>query len=207
VADSDQVSLCMTTRFIDRDSGQQLFAATVGQTRYLGEQIVTLPGVVPITADASDYIAEVSANIADAWRLRVDYQWNTDTNDRARAEMTVQYAPDATRLAGLSYRYREGLLEQGDVSLVWPVGANWRVIGRYSFSFLDEEPLDRFLGWEYEACCWRLRVIGRNYISRRSGESDSSISIQLQLTGFSDDVDPPEMLLDRGILGYRQLVN
>jgi LPS-assembly protein len=99
------------------------------------------------------------------------------------------------------------LLEQGDLSLVWPLGERWRVIGRYSHSFLDEEPLDRFLGWEYEACCWRLRVIGRRYISRRSGESDSSISIQLQLKGFNDEGDPPEMLLDRGILGYRQMLN
>jgi LPS-assembly protein len=207
VADSDQVSFGLTTRYIDRKTGRQIFSATVGQTRYLDEQSVMLPGLPPSTADASDYIAEVAASIADAWRLRVDYQWNSETNGRARAEMSVEYAPEAGRLAGFSYRYREGLLEQGDLSLVWPLGERWRVIGRYSYSFLDEEPLDRFLGWEYEACCWRLRVIGRRYISRRSGESDSSISIQLQLKGFNDEGDPPEMLLDRGILGYRQMLN
>ena len=207
IADSDQVSLGMTTRWLDRDSGAELFAATIGQTRYLSEQAVGLPGMAPITADASDYIAEIAASIADTWRLRLDYQWNSETNDRARAEVGLQYTPEPGRLAGFSYRYRDGLLEQGDISLVWPLGERWRVIGRYSFSFLDEEPLDRFLGWEYESCCWRLRVIGRRYISQRSGESDSSISIQLQLTGFSDDVDPPELLLDRGILGYRQFMN
>jgi len=207
VADSDQVSLGMTTRFIDGDSGAELFAATVGQTRYLSEQAVGLPDMAPITADASDYIAEVAASVADAWRLRLDYQWNSETNDRARAEMSVQYSPEVGRLAGFSYRYRDGLLEQGDVSLAWPLNDRWRIIGHYSFSFLDDEPLDRFLGWEYSSCCWRLRVIGRNYISRRSGESDSSISIQLELTGFSNDVEPPEMMLDRGILGYRQLAN
>jgi LPS-assembly protein len=207
IADSDQVSLGMTTRWLDRDTGAELFAATIGQTRYLSEQAVGLPGMAPITADASDYIAEIAASIADTWRLRLDYQWNSETNDRARAEVGLQYAPEAGRLAGFSYRYRDGLLEQGDLSLVWPLGERWRVIGRYSFSFLDEEPLDRFLGWEYESCCWRLRVIGRRYVSQRSGESDSSISIQLQLTGFSDEVDPPELLLDRGILGYRQFMN
>lgn len=206
IADSDQVSLGVTTRYINRNTGQQIFAATVGQTRYLSEQNVSLPGMIPSTADASDYIAEVAANIAAAWRLRVDYQWNSETNDTARAEMSVQYAPEASRLAGFSYRLREGLLEQGDLSLVWPIGEKWRVIGHYSFSFLDEEPLDRFLGWEYEACCWRLRVIGRRYITRRNGESDNSISIQLELKGFNDESAPPEMLLDRGILGYRQML-
>lgn len=205
IADSDQLSLGLTTRVIDADTGEQKFSATVGQTRYFSAQTVSLPGATPATAAASDYIAEVAANISDAWRLRLDYQWNSQTNETARTEMSVQYAPEPGRLAGFSYRLREGLLEQGDVSLVWPMGPRWRVIGRYSFSFLDEEPLDRFLGWEYEACCWRLRVIGRRYISRRNGESDSSISIQLQLKGFSDEGDPPEMLLDRGTLGYRRI--
>jgi LPS-assembly protein len=205
IADSDQVSLGLTTRFIDANTGEQKFSATVGQTRYLSAQTVSLPGTAPVTADVSDYIAEVAANISDAWRLRLDYQWSSETNDTDRTELGVQYAPESGRLAGFSYRRREGLLEQGDISIVWPMGPRWRVIGRYSFSFLDEEPLDRFLGWEYESCCWRLRVIGRRYISRRNGESDSSISIQLQLKGFSDEGDPPEMLLDRGILGYRRL--
>jgi LPS-assembly protein len=205
VADSDQLSVGITTRLIDSDTGEERLAATLGQTRYLSDQSVALPGALPSTADASDYIAEVSATIADAWKVRMDYQWNSETNETARAEMSFQYAPEPGRLAGFSYRYRDGLLEQGDLSLVWPIGQSWRIIGRYSFSFLDDEPLDRFLGWEYEACCWRLRVIGRRYISRRSGESDSSISVQLQLKGFSDPGDPPELLLDRGILGYQRL--
>jgi len=72
---------------------------------------------------------------------------------------------------------------------------------------MEEVVLARFLGWEYEACCWRLRLVGRRYISRRTGESDSSISVQLQLRGFSDDGGSPEELLDRGILGYQELGN
>ena len=122
-------------------------------------------------------------------------------------ETSLRFTPQEDRYAGFSYRYREGLLDQGSVSLVWPVGQSWRVIAHYSYSFLEEEPLDSFLGWEYEACCWRLRLIGRRYISRRTGESDSSISVQLQLRGFSDDGSSPEELLDRGILGYRSLGN
>jgi LPS-assembly protein len=162
---------------------------------------------LPTDSNASDYIAEVSIDVSDAWRLDVDYQWDSETNATVRAETSIRYSPQEDRYAGFSYRRREGLLEQGDISLVWPIGQSWRIIGHYSYSFLDEEALDRFLGWEYEACCWRLRLVGRRYISRRTGESDSSISIQLQLRGFSDDGGSPEELLDRGILGYQQFGN
>jgi len=68
---------------------------------------------------------------------------------------------------------------------------------------LENKPLEKFLGLEYESCCWRARLVGRRFVSRRTGESDSSISLQLQLKGFSDEFTTPEELLDRGILGYQ----
>jgi LPS-assembly protein len=204
IADTDQLSFGVTSRLIDSRTGQEKVTATLGQTRYLSSQGVSLPDQPPSGADASDYIAEVSINVYDAWNLAVDYQWNSETRKTAQAETRFQYRPETDRLLGFAYRYRDGLLEQGDVSLVWPIGTAWRVIGRYSYSFLEEKGLERFLGWEYESCCWRLRLIGRRYISRRTGESDSSVSIQLQLRGFSDDGDSPEELLDRGILGYQR---
>jgi LPS-assembly protein len=206
ISDTNQLSFGVTARLIDSSNGREKLTATLGQTRYLTNQRVTLPGNLRPSSD-SDYIAEVSINLSDFWKLDVDYQWDSDTNKTVRSETSVQYAPQDDRYAGFSYRQREGLLEQGDVSLVWPVGDSWRVIGHYSYSFLEKEALDRFLGWEYEACCWRLRLVGRRYISRRTGDSDSSISIQLQLRGFSDDGGSPEELLDRGILGYQRFGN
>jgi len=207
IADSEQLSLGITARLIDSRSGRETVTATLGQTRYFGTQRVSLPNSPPNNANVSDYIAEVSIYMSEAWKLDVDYQWNSETNTTAVMETSLRFTPQEDRYAGFSYRYREGLLDQGSVSLVWPVGQSWRVIAHYSYSFLEEEPLDSFLGWEYEACCWRLRLIGRRYISRRTGESDSSISVQLQLRGFSDDGSSPEELLDRGILGYRSLGN
>lgn len=207
IADSEQLSLGITARLIDSRSGRETVTATLGQTRYFGTQRVSLPNSPPNNANVSDYIAEVSIYMSEAWKLDVDYQWNSETNTTARMETSLRFTPQEDRYAGFSYRYREGSLDQGSVSLVWPVGQSWRVIAHYSYSFLEEEPLDSFLGWEYEACCWRLRLIGRRYISRRTGESDSSISVQLQLRGFSDDGSSPEELLDRGILGYRSLGN
>jgi LPS-assembly protein len=205
VTDTDQVSVGITTRIIDAVSGREQVAATLGQTHYLNAQRVALPGALPNSANASDYVAEVSIGLRDAWNLDVGYQWNNDTDSTARAETRFEYRPKSDRLFGVGYRYRRGSLEQGDLSLVWPLADKWRVIGRYSYSLLEEEPLEQFVGWEYEACCWRFRMVSRNYVSRRTGESDSSISIQLELKGLSQGAISPEALLDRGILGYRNI--
>ncbi len=202
IANTDQVSLGFTARLIDEASGEQRLAATLGQTRYLTDQKVTLPGAEPRTANASDYVAEMSIGMLRTWNLDFGYQWNSETSRTARTETRFEYRPDADRLLGFAYRYRRGVLQQGDVSLVWPATKKWRVIGLYSYSLLENKPLERFLGWEYDACCWRMRVVGRSYVGHRTGETYNGISVQFELSGFSQGVASPEELLDRGIVGY-----
>jgi LPS-assembly protein len=203
ISDTDQVSMGLTARLIDGATGEQKLAATLGQTRYLTTQSVTLPDAEPLTANASDYVAEVSVGVLRTWNLDLGLQWNSDTNRTARTETRFEYRPAPDRLLGFAYRYRRGVLQQGDVSVVWPAAERWRVIGRYSYSFFDDKPLERFLGWEYDACCWRFRVVGRSYVGHRTGETDNGISVQFELKGFTQRATSPEELLDRGILGYR----
>ena len=205
IADTDQLSFGVTTRLIDAADGRERLTATLGQTRYLNQQLVTLPGTSPTDTEASDYVAEVGIGVRDSWALDLGYQWNSETSSTARTETRLEFRPQDDRLFGIGYRYRRDALEQGDVSLVWPLAQRWRIIGRYSYSFLDKERLEDFVGWEYDACCWRLRMVNRNYVSRRTGESDSSISIVLELKGLSQRVAAPDELLDRGILGYRNI--
>ncbi|HEX5418416.1 MAG TPA: LPS assembly protein LptD [Gammaproteobacteria bacterium] len=205
IADTDQVSLGFTARLIDEQSGEQKLSATLGQTRYLSTQKVTLPGVPPLTANASDYVAELSIGMFRSWALDLGYQWNSDTGRTARTETRFEYRPAEDRLFGFAYRYRRGILQQSDVSLVWPASEKWRVIGQYSYSFVENKPLERLLGLEYDACCWRLRVVGRSYVGHRTGETDNGIALQFELNGFTHSVVPPEELLDRGILGRSRL--
>jgi len=205
IADTDQLSFGVTTRLIDAVNGRERLTGTLGQTRYLNPQQVTLPGTAPTVTEASDYVAEVAVGVRDAWAVDVGYQWNSETSSIARTETRLEYRPKNDRLFGIGYRYRRDALEQGDFSVVWPVSQRWRLIGRYSYSFLDKERLEDFIGWEYEACCWRLRMVNRNYVSRRTGDTDNSISVQLELKGLSQRVTSPDELLDRGILGYRNI--
>jgi LPS-assembly protein len=204
VTDTDQVSFGVTTRLIDATDGRERLTATLGQTRYLNAQRVSLPNTAPNDANASDYVAEIAIGLQDAWNLDLGYQWNDATDSTARLETRFEYRPKNDRLFGFGYRYRRDQLQQGDFSLVWPAADRWRIIGQYSYSFLENEPLEQFLGWEYEACCWRFRMVGRRYVSR-TGETDDAISIQLELKGLSQRASSPEDLLDRGILGYRSI--
>ena len=202
IADTDQLSIGVTSRVLESDSGRELVTATVGQARYLSSQGVTLPGEPSFTSETSDYIAEVRFLLYEHLNFDVGHQWGTGDDGTTQSEARLQYRPEPDKILNLAYRFRRDSLEQGDVSWVWPLTERWNFVGRYNFSFRDEEPLEQFFGIEYESCCWGLRLVTRRHISTRDGTRDSSVGLQLVLKGMTSVGTAADRLLERGILGY-----
>lgn len=202
IGDADQVSLGITSRILDVGSGRELVSATVGQTRFLNDRQVTLPGGTPDTNASSDYIAEVRFLLYEHLNFDFGHQWDTRENGTTQSEARVQYRPEPNKILNLAYRYRREALEQGDLSWSWPLGDQWNFVGRYNYSFRDEEMLEQFFGLEYESCCWGLRLVTRRHISTRDGTRDSSVGLQLILKGMASVGTAADRLLERGILGY-----
>ena len=202
IADTDQLSVGVTSRIIDVDSGRELMSATIGQALYLSEQRVTLPGESPIVSDSSDYIAEVRFLLYENLNFDVGHQWSGGDGGTTQSEARLQYRPQSNKVLNLAYRFRRQSLEQGDVSWSWPLSQTWNFVGRYKYSFRDDKALEQFYGLEYESCCWGLRLVGRRFISTRDGTRDSSIGLQLVLKGMTSVGTKADRLLERGILGY-----
>ena len=202
IGDTNQISLGITSRWIEAANGTEFLRATIGQIRYLNSLDVTLPGGVPSDSNSSDYLAELGMKLFDNWKMRLGYQWDSDRRKTQLAEVRVGYRSGDSKIANISYRFREDSLEQLDISAAWPVGSRWNLVGRYDYSIQDRKPLEGFVGVEYETCCWAVRTVWRRNLTRRTGESDTSISLQLILKGFGNPASAADRLLDRGILGY-----
>ena len=202
IADTDQVSIGMTSRILDASSGRELVTATIGQTRYLSESGTFLPDEPVVIDETSDYIAEVRFGLSQNLNFDFGHQWGEKDRGTTQSQARLQYRPASNKILNLSYRFRRDSLEQGDVSWSWPIASQWNIVGRYKFSFRDNEALDEFLGVEYESCCWGLRLVSRRHISTRDGTRDSSIGLQLILKGLSSVGTAADKMLERGILGY-----
>jgi LPS-assembly protein len=101
----------------------------------------------------------------------------------------------------VAYRYARESLEQTDFSFAWPIAENWNAIGRYNYSIRDSEALDKFAGVEYNSCCWAISLLARSTVSRNSDISNSSISLQFVLKGFSNIGTKAATELEHDILG------
>ena len=202
IGDTEQLSIGVSSRILDVSSGRELMTATVGQTRYFGDRNVVLPGNSVSTLETSDYIAELRFLLWENMNFDFGHQWGTGENGTTQSEARLQYRPASKKILNLAYRFRRDSLEQGDLSWSWPVSTQWNFVGRYNFSFRDEEVLEQFFGLEYESCCWGLRLVSRRHISTRDGTRDSSFGLQLVLKGMTSVGTAADRLLERGILGY-----
>ena len=129
-------------------------------------------------------------------------EWDYEASNTLRGEASVQYKPGPGTVVNLGYRYRENLLEQWDAAFAWRLSPSWQVFARQVYSTKENKSIDRFAGFEYGGCCWRLRLLARKYVSNRTGESDNSILLQVELNGLSSVGTRSDTFLERGIRGY-----
>jgi LPS-assembly protein len=202
VSDANQVSLGVTSRLLDARSGAQFLSATLGQITYFETPRVLLPDEVGHSSQSSDLVAQLSVTAFQNWNAEIGLQRNLDDTSQERAQVTLQYKPGPQKVVNAGYRFQRERLEQAEVSAAWPVARQWNLYARYVHSFDDNKALERFAGLEYSSCCWRLRVLGRKFVSNRDGQQDTGIYLQLELTGLASVGSAADAFLSSAIRGY-----
>jgi LPS-assembly protein len=202
LGDANELAAGFTTRLLRGENGQQYLTATIGQRFYFESPEVVLPGEAPESRSASNLVGEVQLTAWRSWSARAGVEWDGEQSNTLRGEGSVQYRPADNKVVNLGYRYREGLLEQWDAAFAWRLSPSWQVFARQVYSTKEDKSIDRFAGFEYAGCCWRLRLLGRNYVSNRTGESDNSILLQVELTGLSSVGSRSDTFLEGAIRGY-----
>jgi LPS-assembly protein len=202
LGDANELAAGITTRLLRAENGQQYLTATIGQRFYFESPEVVLPGEIPESRTASNLVGEIELTAWRGWSARAAMEWDGEASNTLRGESSIQYRPSDGTVVNLGYRYREGLLEQWDAALAWRLSPAWQVYARQVYSTREDKSIDRFAGFEYSGCCWRLRLLGRNYVSNRTGESDNSVLLQVELTGLSSVGTRSGTFLESAIRGY-----
>ncbi|MCW8906957.1 MAG: LPS assembly protein LptD [Sedimenticola sp.] len=206
VGDANQLTTALTTRSLDRASGEELLRASIGQIFYFRDRDVQLQSTgAAVNDDSSAIVAEASARLSRSWRLQGGLQWNPhELGGRTeRSALGLHYDDRKGRILNLTYRYTESSIEQTDLSARWPVSSRVHLVGRWNYSLLHEKSMERFAGIEYDSCCWITRFVVRDYRSDANSEGNLALFLQLELKGLTSLGDKIDQLLERGILGYR----
>jgi LPS-assembly protein len=104
-------------------------------------------------------------------------------------------------------------ISQHDFSIIWPIVPQWSVISRWQYDYGRNRTLEAFGGFEYDNCCWKLRLINRYWIDydevslnpALNDEPDRGIFLQVVFKGLGGVIGTKvETFLDEGIQGYRE---
>jgi LPS-assembly protein len=208
INDANQVSLAVTSRFLDQNTGEEKLGLTFGQIFYFADRDVVLPGDQPEEDSTSAIIGEIRYRPHDAFVASALHHWNPNNTKTERAFYRLKYQPDDDKILNLAYRYREDELKQSDISFLWPLGSpRWHGIGRWNYSIRDSRTLDTFGGIEYESCCWKTRFVARRWVNDVDRNYDTGVFFELELKGLGSIGNDITSFLETGILGYDRYID
>lgn len=239
VGDANQLTAALTTRLIDAKSGREKLKLSVGQISYFQDRKViypgyqqTLPGYFPDTDKFSNLVTEFDAGLTDHISFSSGAQWNPHLNRVVRHSAMLHYINEPGEIINMGYRYRKNTIYpelsgtrpydiiQSDVSAHWPIYNDWSVVGRWTYSLLNNSTQESFFGLEKENCCWRFRVIGRRWINSltlsqnpnivnsptivdATGISQTGVFFQIELKGLTGIGEKLDKFFEQQIYGYR----
>jgi LPS-assembly protein len=202
LGDANNLTLALTARMLNGQTGQRFLGATVGQTLHFSEPRVLLPGETPDTRRRSDLLANVELAAYHDWNLHYDLAWNPTLSQTEKSLLSLQYRPQGNQVVNVGYRYTRGSVEQAETSVAWPVARRWDFYGRVVYSVFDRRLIESFAGLQYKDTCWGMRVVVRDSVSNRAGTRDTGWYLQLELKGLSSVGSAADSFLLGSIQGY-----
>ena len=230
INNANQVTLAMSTRWLDADTGFERLSLGVAQQFYFEDQYVTLPFEVPRTDTRSLYLLGASAALTDTTNTAATFQYNPYSSQWDRMQLVARWRPQRLATLSLSYRYQinpppEAIYQtpgQNQISAAfqWPLAKKWYGVGRvdYTFNKVDApstiDPTvtvaqpkitQAILGLEYKGdCCWSGRMVFQRYVVS-ADQMNTGVFFQLELGGLGALGQSPMALLGRSIPDYQNV--
>ena len=216
-ADANQLTVAVTSRMIRGSDGQEKFSASLGQIRYFDDSRVTVPGE-RVVQGKSSWVADANWSPSDRWTVGASYQWDSRLRREDLASLRARYLLKNDGVVNFAYRYRRNLnfnanlpeslnnqpdlLEQVDLSFLYPINPTWSVVGRYYYSLFDKKPLETLAGVQWESCCVAARLLARRYVENTEGDLNNGLLFEIELKGLGSAGQDTRRTLRRAILGY-----
>ncbi|WP_411728087.1 LPS-assembly protein LptD [Methyloglobulus sp.] len=192
------------------------------------------------TSAFSPLVVELSSQINEHFAVETGLQWDPEINDIVRGKAVLHFVNDPGEIFNIGYLYRKSTLNkealeeandprennpsftrsndiiQSDISFRWPIYDDWFAVGGWQYSLLYNQTQDAFFGFEKENCCWRFRVIGRQYVNNvetsvnsPTGEdtpatSQTGIFFQVEFKGLTGIGEKLDDFFAKSIYGYRK---
>ncbi len=201
--DANQVSVGLTSRFIDARDGRNLLSASIGQIFYFRDRKVRLlPIAPPLDESGSEIATAVSFSPNNHLTVRSNLVWDPYSGNMNSGHIQSAYTTDNGSIFNIGYSYRRPLTtvitqpvtEEANISGYFPLGNNWSVFASMDYSVEANTSVEDMAGLEYDNCCWTIRLLHMRYYDNVSDrvpdfnnpnlEREHTTQIQIVLKGM-----------------------
>lgn len=201
INDANQLTLALTSRFIEDSSELERLKLALGQRYYFSSQLVTMPGTPPRDSNSTDLLALISGQISKAWSVDAGWQFDTDLGQTIKTTLSTSYRPAPGQAASIGYRFLDGSVEQIDTAMQWPITRRLYGLMRANYSIRDNNLVEGLAGLEYNGGCWVLRSVVQR-IATAENDVSNAFFLQLELNGMGRLGASPMSALKQSIPGY-----
>jgi len=213
IADLNQITAGVTTRFIEQSTGAERLRAAVGQRFYFSDQRVTLPGGTARTDRRSDLLGQ--ATVRPRKDLTIDSlaRYTLESSEWQSFSLVSRYNPKPANALSVAYRFVRDSSNTVDVAVQWPVAAHWYAVGRYQQALrnvggvresINPGLVEALAGFEYDGGCWVGRIVAQQYAANAT-QRNTTLFFQIELNGLGRVGTDPIGALRRNIPNYRSI--
>ena len=202
IADTNQLTFAVSSRIQDRNNGNEIFKATIGQVFNFNDRKVTLPGGTILTGKRSDLLLELTGRVNDRFRLASTINLRSDDRSISNYDLRLNYQDQKKRIANLSFRKLNTELEQISFSGALPINDKWSMVASVDQDTKNDRNLESLLGVEYQDCCWKTRLVVKRYLTSDNISYENPVFIEFELKGLGNIGKSASRQIKEKIYGY-----
>lgn len=225
VGDANQFSLGVTSRYIDKTTGNEKLSASVGDTWYLRNRHVEICTTDECKArDEQTFapvVGEFNYRLDKDWSFRGDASWNLSEHIFEDGSLNFHYQPKTKTILNLGYTYvQEGNVYTEDdtdsdlvnvsqlhISAQRPITEQWDLVGSIDYNLGYGSGASFVTGAEYNSCCWAMRLLVDKELTgveNNENQYDTVYYIQFILKGMASlsTSSNPASIITSNVSGY-----
>ncbi|MDC1311079.1 LPS assembly protein LptD [Burkholderiales bacterium] len=207
INDADQLTVGLTSQFLDAESGVERFKITAAQRFHFDEELVVIKSTdAPRTGNRSDILLGGDGRINQSWSANTLLQYSGVLDEIISHDHRIQYKPEQGKVLSVGYRYTRDVNEQFDLSGQWPIKGNWSTAARWNYAKDSGKLIEGLLGLEYKVGCWAFRMVANRFITGQDSANrnlySTSFFVQLELRDITRIGSDAVGVLKQNVSGF-----
>ena len=185
IGDTNRVTLGVSSRVLTAQ-GQQKAKFSLAQIHYLDDRQVQLSSsTATATETSSPFYGQMDYQFNDELSSSLNVDWNSRSNEIESMSANVRYRAASNQIVATSYTETTSS-KQTQASIIWPFATNWTLFARQNNDITNSRLLDQITGVEYANCCYKVRLVNRDwYVDQATGQ-EHGVFLELELKGLGD---------------------